>query len=131
MPMCRSARNDAGVNRMKIRWTEESVRFRITPTELDVLRRGEPALARLPIPGGWAAGLYPAQAQTSLNVVSGELRLLLSSEDTARLALPENEGVYFQQTETGLRYYIEKDFPCEHPRSSEAQESSETFQRPA
>ena len=116
---------------MKIRWTTESVRFRITPTELALLRRGEPALARLPLPGGWRAGLYPGHAETGLEAVSGELRFLLSGEDLSRLALPEAEGVYFQQAEGGLRYYIEKDFPCEHPRPAEALETSETFPRAA
>ena len=116
---------------MKIRWTPESVRFRITPTELEMLRRGEPTRACLPVPGGWAAGIYPEQAETSLDAASGALRFLLSGADLARLTLPETEGVYFQQAESGLRYYIEKDFPCEHPRPSEALETSETFPRTA
>lgn len=116
---------------MKIRWTEESVRFRITPTELEMLRRGEPARVRLPLPGGWSAGIYPGQATTHLDVASGEIRLRLSVGDMARLLLMETEGVYFTQAETNLHYYVEKDFPCEHPRPSEAQEVSETFQRTA
>ncbi len=114
---------------MKVRWTEESVRFRITPTELETLRRGAAARSRLPIPGGWAAGIYPDQSATCLIAASEELRVLLTRADLTRLCQTESEGVYFQQTESGLRYYIEKDFPCEHPRPAEAGETSETFPR--
>lgn len=114
--------------RMKIRWTEESVRFRITPTELDALRRGQEIRARMPLPGGWTAAIYVVET-TALTVEAGELRLLLSGAEVTRLLAPEAEGVYFQQAESGLRYYIEKDFPCEHPRASEARETAETFDR--
>ena len=117
--------------RMKIRWTTESVRFRITPTELEMLRRGEPVRACLPLPGGWTAGLYPGERDTHLDASAGELRLLLCQDDVRRLDAPETEGVYFQRPENGLRYYIEKDFPCEHPRPSEALETAETFPRTA
>ena len=54
----------------------------------------------------------------------------VSEDDLRRLALPETEGIYFQQNEQiALRYYVEKDFPVRiHPRAAEAQEMpSETF----
>jgi hypothetical protein len=38
--------------------------------------------------------------------------------------------VYF--SDSSLRYYIEKDFPCLHPRPAEASESTtETFEAPS
>ena len=56
--------------------------------------------------------------------------LALSAADRARLAAPDAEGVYFQSP-GGLRYVIEKDFPCVHPRGAEAREPvTETFQPP-
>ena len=115
---------------MKIRWTEQSVRFRITPTELETLRRGQIIQTHLLLPGGWRASVSTGSLGTTLKMEAEVLRFLLSGEDAARLFLQESEGVYFQQTESGLRYYIEKDFPCEHPRPAEALENPETFERP-
>lgn len=37
---------------MKIRWTDESLRIRITPYELTALVVGEPLRSTLAIPGG-------------------------------------------------------------------------------
>jgi hypothetical protein len=57
-----------------------------------------------------------------------------SREDREKLAVPETEGVYFttNRPDRGLiRYFIEKDFPCIHPRAAEALEGpSETFAPP-
>ena len=114
---------------MKIRWTEDSIRFRIAPAELQALRAGQAVRAALPFPGGWQAGVYLTGETTELICEAGEASLLLSRADALRLAAPENEGVYFEQSAPRLRYYIEKDYPCEHPRPAEAQESSETFER--
>jgi hypothetical protein len=122
---------------MKVRWTGESVRFRITPTELATLERGEPIHAALELPGGgWSATVQPdPNGETRLvGVRVGTVALHLSPADVARLADPAEEGVYFHgpraDNPDGLRYYIEKDFPCAHPRPIEAEEHSETFTPP-
>jgi hypothetical protein len=41
---------------MKIRWTQNSVRFRITPSELAAIERGEAISETLQLPGGSASG---------------------------------------------------------------------------
>jgi hypothetical protein len=122
---------------MKVRWTDQSVRFRITPTELATLGRGEPIHTSLELPGGgWSATVQPdPNGETRLvGVRVGTVALYLSPSDVARLADPAEEGVYFHEPlvgdPKGLRYYIEKDFPCAHPRPIEAAEQTETFAPP-
>jgi hypothetical protein len=116
---------------MKIRWTRNSVRLRITPSELDELQRGQEVAEILSLPdGSWNATIRPDAFQTSLFVEHGALILALAKADLAQLAAPESEGVYFHiEGEPPLRYFIEKDFPCAHPRTADAQElPSETFE---
>jgi len=113
---------------MKIRWSRGSVRMRITPSELAALERGEALSEELTLPGGsWIASIRTAEA-SALTMQGNVLEVHLTAEDVAQLAAPENEGVYFDADGTTPRYYIEKDFPCAHPRAAEALEpQSETF----
>ncbi len=120
---------------MKIRWTNDSVRLRITPSELDALMRSEIVRASLSFAGdqnGWTAAILPGVAQTSVQLVSGSLLVRLSGYDRQQLAEPDREGVYFTQDGSPpLTYFIEKDFPCAHPRALEALETpTETFAPP-
>jgi hypothetical protein len=66
----------------------------------------------------------------------GGLRLFLAPADRARLLTPEVEGVYLclggDERGGAVRYFIEKDFPCMHPRPMDAHEpETETFEAPA
>ncbi|HZT41980.1 MAG TPA: hypothetical protein VFA07_07310 [Chthonomonadaceae bacterium] len=114
---------------MKIRWTGGSVRFRITPSELEALERGQTVREELAVGDGWSAAIFPGTATTGIELKASELILHLSDADGKRLAAPDAEGVYFtQEGKQPLRYYIEKDFPCIHPRASQVKEDSgETF----
>ena len=114
---------------MKIRWTGGSVRFRITPSEMEALQNGLPVREELAVGDGWSAAIYPGTATTGIELKDSELILHLSDADGKHLAAPNAEGVYFtQEGKLPLRYYIEKDFPCVHPRASQALESpGETF----
>ena len=117
---------------MKIRWNQNSLRLRITPGELEKLLRGEPSIETLRLPGGlvWAVQLGAGDA-TSLTSGGTAALLSLSLDDRQQLAAPDTEGVYFR-TEEGLRFFVEKDFPCAHPRAAEALEPpTETFEAPA
>ncbi len=112
---------------MKVRWNRSSLRLRITPDELAALERGQACEERLGIPGGFLMRLEPADL-TALDSSHGLVRFGLSKVDLARLSAPEVEGVYFQAE---IRYYVEKDFPCAHPRAAEAPEvKTATFDRP-
>ncbi len=131
---------------MKIRWTGDSIRLRITPSELEALQRSEIVRERLSFASrenGWSAAILPGVATTSVQLVGGSLLLRLSNADLHALAEPDSEGVYFEENragtdstgskdgETGVRYYIEKDFPCVHPRAIESLETpTETFPAP-
>jgi hypothetical protein len=78
--------------------------------------------------GAWRAVIEPMTEETQILASPAELRVCLTREEVELLAEPEREGIYFQQEIPALRYYIEKDFPCAHPRASEALEpASETF----
>lgn len=115
---------------MKVRFTERSVRLRITPEELETLQCDEEIHAAFSLAGGsWSARVAPSQS-TTLSMNGGALLFSLSREDVHALCEPDREGVYFSQDET--RYFIEKDFPCAHPRADEAAEAAtSTFAPPA
>jgi hypothetical protein len=116
---------------MKIRWSRDSVRLRITPTEMATLMRGEEVGEELCFPGGaaWRVAVR-AGAETTLTTGGDAALLEVSADDREALAAPDAEGIYFQ-TVSGLRYYVEKDFPCTHPRAAEALEpATETFAAP-
>lgn len=118
---------------MKIRWTEESVRLRITPSELETLQRGETIEATLRVgEGTWQVTAQRQETTTALTMQGGHLRIMLAPTDVERLAASDVEGIYFQtapsEDRTPIRYCIEKDFPCVHPRASAASEPpTETF----
>lgn len=117
---------------MKIRWTQHSVRFRITPTELDAITKGETIGETLILLNGkgWRAAITSAN-QTSLSFGDGTLLVELSERDRQLLAEPDREGVYFEDETARVRYFVEKDFPCTHPRAADALEpESETFAPP-
>jgi hypothetical protein len=117
---------------MKIRWTNNSVRFRITPGELNQLEGGGNIVEELLVAGGWVASVEPTNAESSLRFEANALLVSLSPQDLQTLLHPENEGVYLKtHGENPIRYFIEKDFPCAHPRASEAEETpTETFEPP-
>ena len=113
---------------MKVRWMSDSLRLRITPTELATLASGGPVTEAAAFPGGWSVTIAPAGATALRGEGPGASVFTLSADDLTRLLDPAQEGVYFQ-TE-GIRYFIEKDFPCVTPRPALAQESTETFAPP-
>lgn len=123
---------------MKVRWTSESVRFRITPSELAALQAGTSVTVALPVPGspGWRATLLPLAdgdpTPTRLRGdADGRVTVDLASPDLAALSEPQTEGVYFGGAGGDTpRFFIEKDFPCVHPRPPEAMERTETFAPP-
>jgi hypothetical protein len=121
---------------MKIRWKQDSLRLRITPTELKDLLGGEQICERLDLSDGpvWEVAIFPtSEEETSIRNFGPVVHLLLSREDQMKLAYSEVQGVYFTTNRSGsglIRYFIEKDFPCIHPRADALEGSSETFAPP-
>ncbi len=116
---------------MKIRWTKNSVRLRITPPELAQLQSAQMVEEAFCVLGEtvWRVRVLPT-TNDALTCNAGALTILISSQKIVELADTHNEGVYFSQGET--RYYIEKDFPCAHPRAGEAAEiETQTFAAPS
>lgn len=117
---------------MKIRWTANSLRLRITPAELEALRRGEPISETLCLgDGAWSVEAQ-RDSVTALTMRGSHCRLTITPDALNRLLAPDAEGVYFQQEgPSTIHYLIEKDFPCSHPRASNAMEPpTETFAAP-
>lgn len=126
---------------MKVRWTSGSLRLRISPSELAALERGEPVEERLRIPGAlagssWTILLLPGGAVSEISGSGNVVVFDISRADVGKLASPSTEGVYYRRAtagETGeaFSFYVEKDFPCIHPRPSEVIEPEhETFTAP-
>jgi hypothetical protein len=113
---------------MKVRWRTGSLRLRITPTELSYLQRGETITESLGLPGGWYVTLQASASSTQLRAEAAQVSLVLASADLALLSEPSTEGVYFKQDD--FWYFIEKDFPCAHPRPKEVTEETEHFAPP-
>ncbi len=106
---------------MKVRWTDESLRLRITPTELGLLTAGTALTATLQVPGGaWHVHVDPTGDPLSVHATDGAMVVQLSPADVACLAEPAREGVYAHAP--GFRLMVEKDFPCAHPHTAEAAE---------
>jgi hypothetical protein len=111
---------------MKIRWTDESLRLRITPSELTALVVGEPLRSTLAIPGGaqWSVVVLPNARSSELRTSDAAMELRVTADDVWRLTGGDVEGIYFSTGRGGqvVRYFIEKDFPCAHPHADEARE---------
>lgn len=108
------------------------MRFRIAPPELEKIERGEVIRESFPLGAGWHAAIVPANSTTTLQFLDGGVQISLSKNDRAVLSNPENEGIYFQtEGAASIRYLIEKDFPCAHPRAANAMEpATESFSAP-
>jgi hypothetical protein len=121
---------------VKVRWKHDSLRLRITPSELENLLGGKQVSERFDLSDGpaWEIAICPNAEQTSLRNFGPVVHLLMSREDQKKLADPETQGIYFTIDRSGcglIRYFIEKDFPCIHPRAADALEGpSETFAPP-
>ena len=115
---------------MKIRFTNESLRLRITPAELAALLRGETVTEAFAVAGGgWVASLAPTDGESGVVASGAMVAIHLSPADRDSLADAATEGVY--KATGAIRFSVEKDFPCLHPRASEAMEpTTETFAPP-
>jgi ribonuclease inhibitor len=110
---------------VKIRFTTSSLRVRITPNELERIANRESLELGFGLAGSWEFRLE-ANDQTKLESRAGIVVLKLSNADALLLAEPSREGVYFESD--GIRFFVEKDFPCEHPRTN-LEEITPTFER--
>jgi ribonuclease inhibitor len=111
---------------VKIRFTSSSLRVRITPNELERIKNREKLELSFGILGGWKFALEPDE-QTKLETRDGVVVFDLSATDAEILAEPTREGLYFESE--GVRFFVEKDFPCEHPRTNLEEEATGTFAR--
>lgn len=106
---------------MKVRWTGESLRLRITPAELAALLDGRDVREGLALPGGrWDVRLTPGGSTLAARSDGPVVHVEVPAGDLVRLTDDDCEGVYHYGA--GLRLMVEKDFPCAHPHAPEARE---------
>jgi hypothetical protein len=122
---------------MKIRWMQNSLRLRITPSELAALQKGIPLREELRLPQEpdpvWGMQVVAHLGETCVQSRGSVVEVLLNRVDVERLSSPNREGIYFHNEglDTSFTYYVEKDFPCVHPRAVEIEEAAtETFAPP-
>lgn len=108
---------------MKVRWTPTHLRLRITPDELELVRRGEPVNSEIGIGDGrWSIRLEPSGDELGVRWMDGVAVVSLGTNDRIALLDPASEGVYQTRDTGGPRVSVEKDFPCAHPHPTEAGE---------
>jgi len=107
---------------------EQSLRLRITPAECEQLLAGVRVSEQARFPGGWCVTVRSGPGFSLGSDQAGTVELVVDAESIATLARPEIEGIYPEIN--GVRVVVEKDFPCVHPRPSEAAETTETFPAP-
>ena len=115
---------------MKVRWTKSSIRLRVTPEELQQLRRGNSIEEKLSLADGraWQVKVV-CDERTELSCENSAMVFCLSRADIEALCEPQREYVYFSQND--VRFHMEKDFSCAHPRVGEAEETpTKTFAPP-
>ena len=64
---------------MKVRWTRDHLRLRITPSELEMILQGKPVTERFQFSGGpgWEAAVVPAERATEARMGPGRTASLL------------------------------------------------------
>lgn len=117
----------ASILGMKVRWTHESLRVRITPAELDTLVRGGDLTTAL---GGWTVQMRRGGEVLGVQWDGPAVTVQIPGKDLETFADEARDGVYAHQT--GFRLLVEKDYPCRHPHPEEAREpATERFPWPA
>ena len=117
---------------MKIRIRENTLRIRITQSELKQIAVGELVFSTIKFPGGTklSYGLYPSvKESTSIRYQQNNIEIELGQLDQATLRDEQSVGIQsvHQAGEHTLELLIEKDFSCLHLR---AKEDYDTFPNP-
>ena len=118
---------------MKVRWTNESLRLRITPAELAAICAEKNVAVSLAFPGegSWTTEIIAQGNESKIAFEQNSVRVYVSRKDVEKLNADDEEGIYFTASGPAMKYMIEKDFPCAHPRPAQALETpTETFTPP-
>jgi len=113
---------------MKVRWMHGSLRVRVSPTECAQLLAGIPIVETSGFPGDWLVTVCAGSNNALHAEKPGAITLVFDTNDLQTLSDPSAEGIY--PTIDGIKIILEKDFPCVHPRPSQAAENTKTFPAP-
>jgi len=117
---------------MKIRIRENTLRIRITQSELKNLSEGIYLSSTIHFPGGgeMSYGIIPSQEETTkVQFINQKIKIHLGELDHQTMMDESSVGVQSmpQTSERPLELLIEKDFSCLHSRDGE---DEDTFPNP-
>lgn len=117
---------------MKIRIRGNSIRLRLTQTEVSEIAKGKAVKEITPFPTGndLEYGLHIHDHETTAEFEDGKINILLSSEKASKWANSDEVGVeaFLDTPNAELRVLIEKDFACLTDR--EYEDESDAFPNP-
>ncbi len=120
---------------MKLRIRDNSIRLRLTRTEVDTVSSAGAVKSRVSLPGGdgldYILGSLRATESLSARSSDGALTVMLPESDVMQWASTEQVSITADETlDDGklLKILVEKDFTCLTPRDGE--DDSDTFPHP-
>ncbi|MFQ6007223.1 MAG: hypothetical protein ACE5OQ_17175 [Woeseia sp.] len=120
---------------MKLRIRDNSIRLRLTQTEVDTVNMDGRVEARVSFPGGggldYVVESTAVAAKPSANFFDNALTISLPESDVRQWALTEQVSIAAEESldEGGhLKILVEKDFACLAPRDDE--DESDMFPHP-
>jgi hypothetical protein len=121
---------------MKLRIRDNSIRLRLTQTEVDTINSDGLVRARVSLPGGngldYVLESSAATVKPTARFSDGALTVYLPESDVKHWASTEEVSIVAEEALDGgdmLKIVVEKDFACLAPR--EGEDESDMFPNPA
>lgn len=123
---------------MKLRIRDNSLRLRLTRSEIEKIARRESVTSSIQL-GALSKNrlLYCLESCSKLSRVEVSfldqvIRIVVPEREALAWALGSDVGIYGEQTNNGetIKILIEKDFFCLKPRSHEQEDESDMFPNP-
>lgn len=121
---------------MKLRIHDDSIRLRLTQTEVDAISQGQEVRHCLNFGGSMPVFLYTLQASAAVERMkaeyqNNEIRILIPEKQAVQWASSDQVGIEEILLNSGgqLHILVEKDFQCLHKRPHE--DETDNFPNPA
>ncbi|MGZ3651319.1 MAG: DUF7009 family protein [Bdellovibrionota bacterium] len=117
---------------MKLRIRGDSIRLRLTRTEVAAVAQGQIVQEFTSFPGGirFAYCLEPQPLAAGIEASFRDGRIAVTVPLAQAIAWAEGESVALQNSAEELSILIEKDFACLKPRAFEKEDESDMFPNP-
>lgn len=121
---------------MKLRIHNNSIRLRLTQTEVDIVSQGQDVRQSLNFGDSMPAFIYALQASAAVESMkvqyqNNEIRIFIPEKQAVQWASTDQVGIEGTMLNSGSQLYIlvEKDFQCLHKRPHE--DETDNFPNPA